>query len=57
VDVVAEGIERVTQQQALTSLGRTAGQGFLFSRPLTINDALVYLAEHTEIDAVAPLDG
>jgi diguanylate cyclase (GGDEF)-like protein/PAS domain S-box-containing protein len=48
VDVVAEGIERTTQQLALTQLGCNAGQGFLFSHPLPINDALIYLATHDD---------
>lgn len=48
VDVVAEGIERSTQQAVLTQLGCNAGQGFLFSHPLAINDALMYLATHED---------
>ena len=48
VDVVAEGIERSAQQQVLTQLGCNAGQGFLFSHPLPINDALMYLATHDD---------
>ena len=46
VNVVAEGVERETQQALLTSLGCESGQGFLFSRPLAINDVLNYIASH-----------
>lgn len=42
--VVAEGIENAEQQALLVSLGCEAGQGFLFSEPLAINDVLMYVA-------------
>ena len=48
VNVVAEGIEREAQQVLLTALGCSSGQGFLFSRPLAINDALNYIATHEQ---------
>jgi EAL domain-containing protein (putative c-di-GMP-specific phosphodiesterase class I) len=34
LEVVAEGIETVSQLEKLRSLGCTMGQGFLFSRPI-----------------------
>ena len=34
IEVVAEGIETVSQLEKLRSLGCTLGQGFLFSRPI-----------------------
>ncbi len=46
VDVVAEGIERTAQQAVLTALGCNVGQGFLFSRPMAINDVLMFIADH-----------
>jgi EAL domain-containing protein (putative c-di-GMP-specific phosphodiesterase class I) len=46
VNVVAEGIERESQRQQLAALGCHAGQGYLFSRPLAINDTLNFIAEH-----------
>lgn len=62
VEVVAEGIERSSQNDALTALGCNAGQGFLFSRPLAINDVIMYMSDHDEVAQVttphrAPLDG
>ena len=48
VNVVAEGIEREAQQVLLTALGCSSGQGFLFSRPLAINDVLNYIATHEQ---------
>ena len=46
VNVVAEGIERETQHVLLAALGCDSGQGYLFSRPLAINDVLNYMARH-----------
>jgi diguanylate cyclase (GGDEF)-like protein/PAS domain S-box-containing protein len=48
VEVIAEGIERVSQQTALRALGCTAGQGFLYSQPIAIDDVLlfIYAREH-----------
>jgi EAL domain-containing protein (putative c-di-GMP-specific phosphodiesterase class I) len=48
VNVVAEGIESEEQQTLLASLGCNAGQGYLFSRPLAINDVLNYMASHEQ---------
>lgn len=45
-EVVAEGIETEYQQQVLTSCGCTTGQGFLFARPLPLEEALEYAREH-----------
>lgn len=41
---VAEGIERDVQAQALTSLGCTVGQGYLFSRPMDPDEIAALLA-------------
>ncbi len=46
VEVVAEGIERHSQREQLVALGCTAGQGYLFSRPLAIDDTIMYIAMH-----------
>ena len=46
LDVVAEGIERPEQAAALRRLGCGLGQGFLFSRPLDLQDIEAHLA-HT----------
>ena len=40
VDVIAEGIESPTQLDALRELGCPLGQGFLFARPLPLDQAL-----------------
>ncbi|MDV6375981.1 EAL domain-containing protein [Deinococcus arenicola] len=40
VDVIAEGIETRTQRDLLLGLGCRRGQGYLFSRPLEVEDTL-----------------
>lgn len=44
IEVVAEGIETVSQLDKLRSLGCTIGQGFLFSRPIDREAAEDFLA-------------
>ena len=39
LDVVAEGVETEEQREVLLSLGCRIGQGYLMSRPLTVEDA------------------
>jgi EAL domain-containing protein (putative c-di-GMP-specific phosphodiesterase class I) len=46
MDVVAEGVESRGQADALMALGCTAGQGYLFSRPLAAPDATGLLRLH-----------
>jgi EAL domain-containing protein (putative c-di-GMP-specific phosphodiesterase class I) len=41
--VVAEGIETPAQHAALLELGCAYGQGYLFSRPLTADEATAWL--------------
>jgi EAL domain-containing protein (putative c-di-GMP-specific phosphodiesterase class I) len=36
LDVIAQGIERQDQRDALLSLGCTVGQGYLLGRPLPL---------------------
>lgn len=43
LEVVAEGIETVSQLEQLRSLGCTAGQGYLFSRPIDRETAEAFL--------------
>jgi len=45
LDTVAEGIETAAQRDALTAMGCTYGQGYLFARPLPVEDVDVLLAE------------
>ncbi len=44
LDTVAEGIETAVQRDALTAMGCTFGQGYLFARPLPVEDVDVLLA-------------
>ena len=41
--IVAEGIERAEERQALAELGIAHGQGYLFSRPMPLAAALPHL--------------
>ena len=45
--VIAEGIEREAQADTLRSFGCEGGQGFLFGRPLTVEDAASRLASES----------
>ena len=47
VNVIAEGIETQDQLDALLDLGCVFGQGFLLSKPLTIDDCLLALRAQT----------
>lgn len=38
IDVVAEGVETVAQEQVLKTLGCHLGQGYLYSRPIPVED-------------------
>jgi len=43
LDVLAEGIETHDQAVHLQSLGCDAGQGFLYAKPLSVDDCEEYL--------------
>ncbi|MEP7384190.1 MAG: EAL domain-containing protein [Gemmatimonadota bacterium] len=53
VEVVAEGIERDTQQVALTMMGCQTGQGFHFSRPVAGSAVDAWLAERERVGVTA----
>lgn len=42
LDVVLEGVETETQKNILLSLGAKLGQGYLFAKPLSIEDLLLF---------------
>ncbi|MFE8990252.1 putative bifunctional diguanylate cyclase/phosphodiesterase [Streptomyces collinus] len=46
LQIIAEGIEQRGQQDLLTSMGCRFGQGFLFARPLTVEQSAVALRKH-----------
>jgi len=52
IEVVAEGVESKEQLQTLRSLGCRLGQGFLFSRPITVRDVDNLLARDGERSAI-----
>ncbi|WP_275783908.1 putative bifunctional diguanylate cyclase/phosphodiesterase [Pararhizobium gei] len=52
--VVAEGIESEEQWQLLRKLGLDFGQGFLFSRPMPIENMLSMLEMNSEAKATSP---
>ncbi len=43
IQVIAEGIEQISQLQSLSQLGCEFGQGFLFARPLSVSQFSQYL--------------
>jgi diguanylate cyclase (GGDEF)-like protein len=46
LDIIAEGIEEVGQQEYLRGEGCEGGQGFLFARPLDVTAVDAFLSEH-----------
>jgi EAL domain-containing protein (putative c-di-GMP-specific phosphodiesterase class I) len=46
LEVVAEGVEHADDLQLLRRLGCDLGQGFHFSRPLPLDELLVWLQQH-----------
>ena len=54
IEVVAEGIETPEQLNILRSLGCTAGQGYLFSRPVAAADAELFLEHGADIPRFEP---
>jgi len=54
IEVVAEGIETAEQLDLLRSLGCTAGQGYLFSRPVDAAAAAQFLRSGAEVSALDP---
>ena len=50
LDVIAEGVERNDQAQALLGQGCHLQQGFLYGRPMDASEALEYLAAATRLD-------
>ena len=54
IEVVAEGIETAGQLEKLRSLGCTAGQGYLFSRPIDHEAADAFLEGGANIFAANP---
>ncbi len=53
--VIAEGIETEHQSERLNSLGCEFGQGFLFSRPLTVQDAESFMRDGRDSFAAEPV--
>lgn len=54
LDVVAEGIESIHQLHQLRVLGCEYGQGYLFSRPLPVQEIYRLLDDNTRWQGIAP---
>jgi EAL domain-containing protein (putative c-di-GMP-specific phosphodiesterase class I) len=54
LDVIAEGVENPSQLQALQAMGCTCFQGFLFSRPVTLQEFERLVLEDVRRDRHAP---
>ncbi len=44
--VIAEGVENERQYEMLSEMGCDCGQGYLFARPLSAADAMIWLEEN-----------
>ncbi len=51
MNLVAEGIETEDHMKSLKNLGCQAGQGYLFARPLSLEDAEAYIRKETFLRA------
>lgn len=56
LDVIAEGIERDSQADVLRLAGCTEGQGFLFARPMPLDDVLATLRHEADRMLAAGLE-
>ena len=60
IDLVAEGVETASEQDTLTRLGVPYGQGYLFSRPVSVADFVWtrqrLLEAAAQVDAAAEPD-
>jgi EAL domain-containing protein (putative c-di-GMP-specific phosphodiesterase class I) len=56
VDVVAEGVERDDQLDAVSELGCESAQGYLICRPLPIDEVTTWLRQHAG-GAISPVSG
>ncbi|MFJ8435298.1 putative bifunctional diguanylate cyclase/phosphodiesterase [Kitasatospora sp. NPDC094019] len=54
VQVIAEGIEHPDQRDLLAAMGCPLGQGYLFARPLTPDQARAFIEQHTAPAADRP---
>ena len=43
LEIVAEGIEKLSEKAVLESLGCTDGQGYLFAKPLSAHDVSAWI--------------
>ena len=53
LDVIAEGVETQAQRDFLADMGCKAYQGFLFSKPLPVDDFVRFVSEH--LDSYKPV--
>ncbi|MEO0636225.1 MAG: EAL domain-containing protein [Pseudomonadota bacterium] len=56
IGIVAEGVENIDQMQRLNSIGVTAAQGYLFSKPLTATDFKDYVKRSMSGDLARELE-
>ena len=52
---VAEGIETSAQLKMLTDMGCELGQGYLFSKPLPVNEIIAWLVDLNSVQDLTPL--
>ncbi|MGK5693172.1 putative bifunctional diguanylate cyclase/phosphodiesterase [Streptomyces sp. URMC 128] len=59
LQIIAEGIEQRGQRDLLTAMGCRFGQGYLFARPLTVEQSVIALRRHhgEGPDTEAPVPG
>jgi len=52
LDIVAEGIETMSEQTVLEKLGRTEGQGYLFAKPLAAAEMFTWIKQNNSLSII-----
>jgi EAL domain-containing protein (putative c-di-GMP-specific phosphodiesterase class I) len=54
LDIIAEGIEKASEQAVLEHMGCLEGQGYLFAKPLAADDFVSWLKSQRKLDVSIP---
>jgi cyclic di-GMP phosphodiesterase Gmr len=55
LDIIAEGIENLSEKAVLEHMLCSEGQGYLFAKPLPAEDFVLWIASHRKTHAISDL--